>query len=173
MANYSPTFPTGVPVDNGLKEFIANFYGVSDTRGKNKEWVDFFRDDAILVMEKKVATGTTGDIHPSNMLGNAAAGLTGRRKPEILQIREGMWEKVEARKHTVSLVFPASFDDSHMKTGAAEQEEVVELALFGSVAYKLKTGTEDGADWAGHAKLVRANSAKEWKFAYYRVYIQR
>lgn len=84
-----------------------------------------------------------------------------------------MWEKVEARKHTVFLAFPASFEDSHAKTDVAEQDEVVELALFGSVAYRLKTGTEDGADWAGHAKLVRASGAKEWKFAYYRVYIQR
>lgn len=81
-----------------------------------------------------------------------------------------MWEKVEARKHTVFQVFPASFESK-------QDKEVVELALFGSVAYKLKTGTQDGADWAGSAKLVRAASGgsgkEEWKFAYYRVYIQR
>lgn len=61
MANYSPIFPTGVPVDNGIKEFITSFYGVSDTPGKNQEWVDFFRDDAMLVMEKKEAKGKTGN----------------------------------------------------------------------------------------------------------------
>lgn len=78
-----------------------------------------------------------------------------------------MWEKVEARKHTVYKVFTASFDES------STAQEAVELALFGSVAYKLKTGTEDGADWAGNAKLVKAAGDKAWKFAYYRVYIQR
>lgn len=88
---------------------------------------------------------------------------------DILQIREGMWEKVEARKHTVFKVFPASFESSSSRT----DDEVVELALFGSVAYRLKTGAEDGADWAGTATLVRTGGAKEWKFAYYRVYLQR
>lgn len=81
-----------------------------------------------------------------------------------------MWEKVEARKHTVHKVFPASFEESSFDDG----DEVVELALFGSVAYKLKTGTEDAADWAGNAKLVRPSGGGEgWKFAYYRVYVQR
>lgn len=60
MANYSPSYPTNVSVDTGIKEFITTFYGVSDTPGKNQEWVDFFRDDATLVMEKKEATGKTG-----------------------------------------------------------------------------------------------------------------
>lgn len=79
-----------------------------------------------------------------------------------------MWEKVESRKHIVFKVFPASF------TGAEEgEDEVVELMLHGNVVYKLKTGTEDGVDWAGYAKLSRARGEKEWRFAYYRVYIQR
>lgn len=57
MANYNPAYPTGVSIDSGIKEFITTFYGVSDTPGKNQEWVDFFLDDATLVMEKKQATG--------------------------------------------------------------------------------------------------------------------
>lgn len=60
MANYKPAYPTGASVDAGIQEFITAFYGVSDTPGKNQEWVDFFRDDATLVMEKKAATGKTG-----------------------------------------------------------------------------------------------------------------
>lgn len=60
MANYKPTYPANVPVDAGIKEFITSFYGVSDTPGKNTEWLDFFRDDATLMMEKKEATGRAG-----------------------------------------------------------------------------------------------------------------
>lgn len=60
MANYHPAYPTSVSVDRGIKEFITAFYSVSDTPGKNKEWADFFRDDATLAMEKKEATGRTG-----------------------------------------------------------------------------------------------------------------
>lgn len=73
-----------------------------------------------------------------------------------------MWEKVEARKHTVHKVFPASFTEA-----AGEQE----LMLFGSVEYKLKAGGQDSVDWAGYAHLVKDDGA--WKFQYYRVYIQR
>lgn len=78
-----------------------------------------------------------------------------------------MWEKVEARKHTVSKVFPATFQ------GDGEE---VELMLFGNVVYSLKgaaQGDEGAAtvDWAGYAKLKQ--TAGEWKFAYYRVYLQR
>lgn len=78
-----------------------------------------------------------------------------------------MWEKVQAREHTVFKVFPATFE----KTTTAANE--VELMLYGHVVYQLK-GEDSNApavDWAGYAKLVKVGS--EWKFAYYRVYIQR
>lgn len=93
--------------------------------------------------------------------------------PDILRVREGMWEHVEARKHTVKKVFPASFGASGAEYGA---EDEVELMLFGSVVYALKGGEsrEGGADWAGYAKLVRSGGSDgTWKFAYYRVYVQR
>lgn len=66
MANYNPIYPTGVSVDDGIKEFITTFYGVSDTPGKNQEWMDFFREDATLVMEKKEGTGKTGKSKRNN-----------------------------------------------------------------------------------------------------------
>lgn len=81
-----------------------------------------------------------------------------------------MWEKVLARKHTVYQVFPATF--GRAKEGGDE----VELMLYGDVVYKLK-GSSDGeeakVDWAGRARLTRAAGGGEWKFAYYRVYLQR
>lgn len=81
-----------------------------------------------------------------------------------------MWEKVQAREHTVFQVFPGVFE----KTAAAD--DVVELMLYGNVVYQLKGagGSEEPVDWAGYARLVREGGAGgEWKFAYYRVYIQR
>ncbi|ROV98358.1 hypothetical protein VMCG_07117 [Cytospora schulzeri] len=147
MSNYNPAYPSNVSVDAGnagIKEFITTFYGVSDTPGKNQEWVDFYLDDATLVMAKAEATG----------------------KKDILKVREGMWEKVEARKHTVDKVFPVSFSG---------REDEVELMLYGNVVYRLKGSADDGGedtvDWAGYARLVRVGG--EWKFAYYRVYLQR
>lgn len=59
-AEYSPAYAVDVPVDTGVKEFVTKFYGVSDTPGKDAEWVDFFRDDATLVMAKDKAAGRTG-----------------------------------------------------------------------------------------------------------------
>lgn len=60
MANYHPAFAVEMPSDDSIKDFIAKFYTISDTPGKNTEWVNFFQDDATLVMEKKSATGKTG-----------------------------------------------------------------------------------------------------------------
>ncbi|KAJ2899019.1 hypothetical protein MKZ38_003533 [Zalerion maritima] len=80
---------------------------------------------------------------------------------EILKVRHKMWELVAERKHTVEKVFPASFNP-----GKAE------FMLQGTVNYTLRTGEKAGADWAGHATLKK-NDAGEWKFEYYRVYIQR
>lgn len=78
-----------------------------------------------------------------------------------------MWEKVRARKHTVHQVFPGVFD------AAATRADAVELMLYGNVVYQFKgaEGFEEPVDWAGYARLVRIG--EEWKFAYYRVYIQR
>lgn len=64
MSTYNPAYPSNVPVDAGIKEFITTFYGVSDTPGKNQEWLDFFRDDATLVMAMQKATGKTGTVCP-------------------------------------------------------------------------------------------------------------
>lgn len=65
MSNYSPAYPTNVQVDAGVKEFITKFYGVSDTPGKNQEWLDFFHDDATLVMALQEASGKTGECAPA------------------------------------------------------------------------------------------------------------
>lgn len=65
MANYHPAFAVQTPHDDSIKDFITKFYTTSDTPGKNAEWVEFFQDDATLMMEKKSATGKTGEFAPS------------------------------------------------------------------------------------------------------------
>jgi hypothetical protein len=80
-----------------------------------------------------------------------------------------MWEKVQARRHTVDQVFPGTF-------GGGGGGDEVELMLYGDVVYKLKEsseGEEAKVDWAGRARLRRAAGGGGWKFAYYRVYLQR
>ena len=74
-----------------------------------------------------------------------------------------MWEKVHDRKHTIKQAFVGSFEGKEGGT--------TEFMLYGTVDYELKTGEKASADWAGHARLRRAG--REWKFAHYRVYIQR
>lgn len=168
MSNYKPAYPANVPVDDGVKDFITTFYGVSDTPGKNDEWVSFFKEDATLVMEKKEATGKAGMCFRLVWtIASSCANPKQRESTDILKVREGMWEKVEERKHTVFKVFPLSF------SGSSDSE--VELMLYGNVVYRLKGEQSAGGavDWAGYAKLVRGEGEKEWKFAYYRVYIQR
>lgn len=85
-----------------------------------------------------------------------------------------MWEKVQARRHTVYQVFPATFGGAQEQEGGGGDE--VELMLYGDVVYVLKgaaDGEEAKVDWAGRARLTRAAGGGEWKFAYYRVYLQR
>lgn len=84
-----------------------------------------------------------------------------------------MWAKVAARKHTVVRAYPARFEARAAGVGAEDEE--VQLMLFGDVVYRLKGGEadEEPVDWAGQATLVRAKGEAAWKFAYYRVWIQR
>jgi len=85
-----------------------------------------------------------------------------------------MWEKVQARRHTVYQVFPGTFGGA--KEGGGGDGNEVELMLYGDVVYKLKgssEGEEAKVDWAGRARLRRAAGGGGWKFAYYRVYLQR
>ena len=72
-----------------------------------------------------------------------------------------MWEHVAERNHTVEKVFPAGF-----------RSDRTEFMAFGRVDYVLRTGEGQAADWAGHA-ILKKDEYEQWKFEYYRVYIQR
>ena len=105
-SGYEPMYPTDSPADATVKRFVTRFFGISDTPGLTDEWVEFFRDDATLVMGNDAATG----------------------RQQVRKLREGMWERVEARKHTLVKVFPGSFVDREF----GGEENIAEFMLFGS-----------------------------------------
>lgn len=67
-ACYEPLFPANLGDGFAdLPEFIKKFYQVSDTPGRDDEWVSFFAEDseAHLVMGSKRADGKEGKSHVS------------------------------------------------------------------------------------------------------------
>jgi hypothetical protein len=87
-----------------------------------------------------------------------------------------MWDGVTSRKHTVTKVFPARFqelpppDDDGSVPRGVEQE----LMLFGDVHRVLDDGSEVRVPWATHAvvRKVTEGERHEWKLAQYRVWLQ-
>ena len=64
-SGYEPLYPSNVPVDSSVKEFITHFFEVSDDPDGNDEWVDFFLEDATLIMGNDTAKGRLGEMLPS------------------------------------------------------------------------------------------------------------
>ena len=93
-------------------------------------------------------------------------------KTEIRELRGRMWNVVAERKHVVNKVFPGSFQDAEAAKNEAEE---CELMLFGDVHLVTKEGQAMTVPWAGHGVLrsVGEGDKKEWKFAKYRVWLQR
>ncbi|KAK4106883.1 hypothetical protein N658DRAFT_415821 [Parathielavia hyrcaniae] len=143
-----PLYPNNIPVDSSVKQFITRFFEVSDDPGRDGEWADFFRDDATLFMMKDVAKG----------------------KEEIMKLRRGMWKDVEARKHRLAKVFPASFSPDQKAVVVMHEKEFM---LFGAAAYRMRDGSEAVAGFAAHAQLRRESLNAPWKFVFYRVYLQK
>ena len=50
-------YPIKSEFDDGVKDFIASFYAISDIPGKHQEWLAFFDTDAVLVMGNDRAQG--------------------------------------------------------------------------------------------------------------------
>lgn len=78
-----------------------------------------------------------------------------------------MWTTVQRRRHRVAKVFAGRFGD----------EAACEVMLFGDVRLTTTTTTTgDGGEsvvpWAAHGVLRREGPAG-WKFARYRVWLQR
>lgn len=82
-----------------------------------------------------------------------------------------MWTSVQERKHTVVKVFPGRFHEEH----AEGSDNEYECMLFGEVNLRTKDGNTWAVPWAGHAVLKKEKEGEkdEWKFGYYRVWLQR
>ena len=58
-SNYIPVYPDG-EIHESIKAFISRFYQVSDDPDQNETWVQFFENDATLVMGLKMGKGQDG-----------------------------------------------------------------------------------------------------------------
>ena len=61
-SGYEPLYPSNVPVDSSVKEFITHFFEVSDDADRNDEWADLFLEDATLIMGNDTAKGRPGEL---------------------------------------------------------------------------------------------------------------
>ncbi|KAH6850287.1 hypothetical protein B0I37DRAFT_371252 [Chaetomium sp. MPI-CAGE-AT-0009] len=149
-SGYEPWYPNNIPVDSSIKRFITHFFEVSDDPDRNEEWVEFFDENATVMMGNDVARG----------------------REEIRKLRERMWQEVEARKHRLVKVFPAKF--SAERSAIVSMHET-EYMLFGAVAFRMRDDAKEDAvvGWAGHAQLRRDGVTAPWRLGFYRVYIQR
>ncbi|CAF3622049.1 hypothetical protein SNK05_010453 [Fusarium graminearum] len=132
---YSIQSPSDESVQPHIIQFIQSFFSVSDTPGDTAKYVDMFTPEATFVVASKKASGHA----------------------EITTLREGMWDAVSSRKHTLDKVF--SFGSGSDK-----------VMLNGTVALELKNGASAEIEWAGRMELEKANDGK-YRLKFYQVYL--
>ncbi|KAK4224145.1 hypothetical protein QBC38DRAFT_486123 [Podospora fimiseda] len=76
-----PTLPEETTAS--IKTFLKHFYTISDNQELNNEWVNYYTEEATLIMGISVAKGLK----------------------EIGTLRESMWKTVVSRQHSVEKVF--------------------------------------------------------------------
>ncbi|KAF5556085.1 fungal specific transcription factor factor [Fusarium napiforme] len=134
--SYSVQSPSDQSVPPHVIQFLQAFYAVSDTPGETDKYVDMFAEDATFVLASKKASGHA----------------------EITTLRQGMWEAVASRKHTLNKVYPF---------GAGSDE----VMLHGSVALQLKNGGSAEIEWAGRAELEKTAADGKYRLKFYQVYL--
>ncbi|KAL3964711.1 hypothetical protein ACCO45_001715 [Purpureocillium lilacinum] len=132
----------------GVRDFITNFYRISDVYDANEQWIGSFTKDAQVTMGTAKANTEQG----------------------IRELRANMWTAVRQRRHCAFKAFPGRFQAAG-SGGPAEGE----VMLYGDVTQWLKSA-EAGADplvipWAAHLVVRKENDA--WKLAQYRVWLQK
>lgn len=158
---YIPQYPCNDKLcDTTVRVLLMRFYNCSDMRGADEAWVSNFEADATVQIGLDTAKG----------------------EAEIRRLRARMWEGVQSRTHCLARVFPVLF-----KPFLSEDGCELEMMLYGSVKYIRTSGQVEVVPWAGHAvmrnKTRRATMDAEskvtvvepgdWKFAYYRVWLQK
>ncbi|KAF2721193.1 hypothetical protein K431DRAFT_346493 [Polychaeton citri CBS 116435] len=133
MSQYHAT--ASPEVNPEIVSFFEAFYRTSDTPDAHELYADHLTSNAKLIMGSKTATG----------------------RPEILQMRLAMWDKVSSRSHKPTRVFPAGKDSE-------------EVMLHGTVDYGFKDGkTLEGVEWAARAVFGEESGVR--KMVFYQVYL--
>lgn len=68
--SYSSEYPPNISVESGIKPFYEAFYQTSDSPEANEKYLDFFTEDATVVLASKKAVGREGDIFPDRNAGH-------------------------------------------------------------------------------------------------------
>ncbi|EOA90222.1 hypothetical protein ACJQWK_07526 [Exserohilum turcicum] len=89
---YASQYPPSVAFDAAYSNFFERFYATSDTPDAHETYVNFFTEDATLIMASSKAVG----------------------RQAILALRTAMWEKVESRAHAPLKIFPFGPDASEV-----------------------------------------------------------
>ncbi|KAF4984455.1 hypothetical protein FZEAL_356 [Fusarium zealandicum] len=111
--------------DKDLRDFVTNFYRLSDKAEDNQNWVDSFTQDARVQIGADKAQGSQ----------------------EISDFRTRMWAHVQERKHTVLKVFPGRFT----KPDGSERE----CMLLGEANFLTRDGRSIEAQWSAHAVVSK------------------
>ncbi|OIW33919.1 hypothetical protein CONLIGDRAFT_640992 [Coniochaeta ligniaria NRRL 30616] len=143
-----PVYPiavAGQPDFTPVKDFIANFYRVSDITDDVEQWTQLFIKGAIVKMGDGPST-------PDQIA--------------LKDLRTNMWKDVKTRKHTVTRVFPAVFPDF--------QDGVLAFSASGGVVTEAKNGGDTSSlftqrNWSAFGQLTTMDDGV-WKLAYYEVY---
>lgn len=133
MTSYASEYPD-VPFDPAYKQFFEDFYATSDNPDSHERYVDFFTSNATVILASKQVKGHA----------------------EILELRKGMWEKVESRLHRPLKIFPYGPNAN-------------EVMIHGTVRYGLKVGGNSSVDWAAYARLKEVDGVVKMDF--YQVYL--
>ncbi|KAF2009180.1 hypothetical protein BU24DRAFT_358898 [Aaosphaeria arxii CBS 175.79] len=83
MSAYTSEYPS-IPFDPAYKKFFEDFYAASDVPDAHEKYVEFYTQDATLIMASNQVQGTS----------------------DILAFRKSMWEKVSSRIHNPLKIFP-------------------------------------------------------------------
>jgi hypothetical protein len=145
-SQYTSTYPPNLPFSPKYRDFISEFYRISDTPDAHDTYVSQFMPSARLVMGSKEANGSEGTV-PSFPI-RIAHQLT--NIAEILALRKGLWEKVKTRSHSPLKIFPFGPDAD-------------EVMLYGIVVYEFKAGGGSGLEWAARGVLTEVDGKVVWK----------
>jgi hypothetical protein len=153
MSQYEASVPEDGSLQAGIASFFEAFYAISDTADAHEQYADHFTRDAKLIMASKETSGRQGLLSPMDFLRQQK--LT--RMAGIIEMRQGMWEKVAKRSHKPSKIYSFGKDN-------------YDVMLHGTVDYELKDGKRaEDIEWAARARFAPEDG--NLKMEFYQVYL--